>query len=359
MLYTRVPTNPCNDTVILPILLTGLMLSGPTERQEPINAALTLADGLDLSLAKGSLRVDRGGEEPIWIPPGESLEFQVELDLGLLGDTGLGVVTMASGVEPFVAGLPLPGQKLNTGGKHVGWIRITALGDQLGYKLNHSIGTRFLPQVWPASINSENQTGSENRKREIKIGVRNGEWTSEYRANGHCAGCDRKEHFVIATLPWNNDYHCVRCKRAEHRHWKRPTPRSVPAQALDIVGTVYLARQMIRSGLPEVKTTMVQKSDLWDVTLRRGAAADIKVPAGTFRCREVLLIVKPSEEEGSHSKKFSGLFGIKGALKIWMHEGTGVPVLIEGDVPVGDIVDLHAQIRLAKFRGTPPGFGPK
>ncbi len=350
---------PKRETIlILPILLSCLALGGPSNSDGPVNAALPIADGLDASITKGSLRIDRGDQEPIWVPPAESLEFEVELDLGLLGDTGLGVVIMSSGVEPFVSGLPLPGQKLSTGGKNVGWIRITAHGEQLGYKLNHSIGTRFLPQVWPASINSETQTGSESRKREIKIGQRDGEWMSEYRANGHCAGCERKEHFVIATLPWNNDYHCDRCKRAEHRHWKEPTPRAVPAQALDILGSVYLARNMIRSGLPEVNTTMVQKSDLWNVTLRSGQVADIRVPAGTFRCREVLLIVKPMPGEEGENRKFSGIFGIKGALKIWMNEGTGVPVLIEGDVPVGDIVDLHAKIRLAKFRGTPPAFRP-
>jgi hypothetical protein len=323
-----------------------------------VERSSVVADGSGEVLAKGSLRIDREDQAALWVSPGEVLEFQVELDLGVLGETGLGSVVMSSGVEPFVSGLPLPGQSLGNGAKKVGWVKIRAFGEQLGYRLDHTISTRFLPQVWPNSINSEVQSGSENRKREIKLGEKKGKTLSEYRANGHCMDCERREHFVIASLPWNTDYHCRRCKRGEHRIWRKPTTREVPPNTLDILGTVYLARTLVRSGVQELKTSMVQKNDLWAVTLRLGREENISVEAGTFPCREVLLIVDLPEGEVDTKRKFSGLFGIRGALKIWMHSASGVPILIEGDVPVGDIMDLHAKIGLAKYLGTPKALQP-
>ena len=319
-------------------------------------AATAKAD--DPSLVEGSFRIARGAQPGLWVPPGEALEFEVHVDLGVLGEATVGKVVMSSGVEPFVSGLPRPGQKLEEGGPMVGWVRITASGGHLGYELEHTIMTRFLPQAWPSLVNTEVQTGSENRQRELKVGLQDGEWKTSFRGNSHCPGCDRKEHFLEASLPWNRDYHCKKCKRAEHRLWDVPRERVVPEQTIDILGAVYLARSLVRGETEEMTIAMLQKDNLWNVTLQRGELADIRVAAGTYRCREVRLIVSQPEGEAEGSTKFSGLFGIKGALKIWLHEGTGVPVLIEGDVPIGDIIDLHATVRLAKHRGTPAAFKP-
>lgn len=310
----------------------------------------------DPNLVEGSFRVERGPQPSLWVPPGEFLEFKVVVDLGVLGDVTAGTVEMSSGVEPFVSGLPLPGQAIPEGGPLTAWVQIAARGGALGYELDHIITTRFLPQKWPSLINAEVQSGSEHRKREVKIGQRNGEWGSSYRGDGHCSSCSRREHFVEATLPWNSDYHCSGCKRGEHRLWSPARDRVVPGQAIDILGAVYLARSLVRGEDKELSLFMVQKDHLWDVTLRRGGVADIKVGAGTFRCREVQLVVTPPESEAGADVQFSGLFGIKGALKIWLHQETGVPVLIEGDVPVGGIMDLHASIKLQSFRGTPTSF---
>jgi hypothetical protein len=38
---------------------------------------------------------------------------------------------------------------------------------------------------------------------------------------------------------------------------------------------------------------------------------------------------------------------------------TGVPLRFEGTLPLGILGNLHAEIRLTKYRGTPAGFAPK
>jgi hypothetical protein len=347
-----------NTLILRPLLLATLcgLLSGPGADDSAVAILPAVAGVEDPSLVEGSFRIDRGEEESLWVPPGEYLEFEVNVDLGVLGEAAVGKVTMSSGVEPFMADLPRPGESLEGGGVFAGWVRITARGGHLGYELDHTITTRYLPQEWPSLIHSEVQTGSENRKREVKVGHTAEGWKSAYRGNSHCRGCSRREHYVEASLPWNNDYHCKKCKRGEHRLWNKAVEREVPAQSVDILSAVYLARSIVRGEEPELEMSMLQKDHLWTVKLVRGKVRELKVPAGTFSCREVRLSVSLPEGESGGSQDFSGLFGIKGALKIWLHEGSGIPVQIEGDVPVGEIIDLHANIRLAKFRGTPPAF---
>jgi hypothetical protein len=338
------------------LLAAALGAGGHDSSGKPIPA---LAGPGDPNLVEGSFRISRAGQPEIWVPPGEVLEFLVDVDLGILGEASVGTVTMSSGVEPFVSGMPTPGQTLSSDGAMVGWVRSVARGGHLGYELDHSISTRFLPQEWPSLLNLEVQKGSENRKRELKIGVQDGAWVGTYRGNSHCKGCERREHFVEAALPWNDAYHCKKCKRAEHRHWDVPKERAVPAQTVDVLGAVYLARTLVRDGLDELELQMLQKGNLWDVKLTRGVVATIRTSAGKFRCREVVLGVSVPEGEEGASSKFSGLFGIKGSIQIWVQESTGVPVLIEGDVPLGSIMDLHARVKLSSYLGTPSAFQPE
>jgi len=331
--------------------LTGLAPVGG----DPVPAAATRAGAGNPSLVEGSFRVDRGAAVSLWVPPDERLEFEVHVDLGILGEVQAGTVTMRSGLEPFVAGLPRPGESLGQR-PLVGWVSIRARGEHLGYELDHTMTTRFLPQAYPRIVATEVQKGSEHRQRELKLGPQGEAWAVTYRSDGHCRDCTRREHYVEAALPWNADHHCGKCKRAEHRLWGQAREREVPKQAIDILGAVYLARDLVRGGRDSMQLAMLQKDNLWDVTLTRGRRAEVEASDGRYACREVRLSVAIPEGEPDDGRSFSGLFGIKGDLKIWLHESTGVPVMIEGDVPVGDILDLHATVRLASHRGTPAAF---
>jgi len=336
----------------IPIGLLLIAASG----EEPASSPPARAGAKDPTLVEGSYRVLGEGSVGLWIPPGESLEFEVEVDLGLLGHTTAGMVTMSSGLESFLPDLPRPGEALSEGGPMVPWIRVAARGGYLGYKLDHVITTRFLPQEWPSMASLEVNSGTSHRKREIKIGVKDGVWRSSYRGNSHCDGCTRREHFVEGAFPWSADRHCNRCKRAEHRLWNPIRERGVPAHTEDVLGAVYLARNLIRSDETELELFMVQKDNLWKVKLRKGEARELTVPAGTFACREVRLQAIQPPGERKKRPRFSGLFGIRGELRFWFHEGTGVPIRIDGDVPVGNLFDLRARIELSTFHGTPAAF---
>ena len=310
----------------------------------------------------GWLRIDLpGGSAPIWIPRDEELVYRVRVDLGILGTVTAGQVVLRSGAERYVSGLPPAGstQAAARTGLEVGWIESHASGEAAGYRLDHVLHTRILPQPWPRIFYMSTQKGSDPRRRELKIGVTDGKPSSWYRNDGHCKGCDNPEHFVESNWVWGKPSHCGKCKRAEHRTWRPSKSRAVPEGTLDTLSAVYLARETIRSGDESLRFPMVEKERLWDVEVRAGARRKIEVPAGRFDSRRVELVTRrPPGEEVDEDERFEGMFGIRGKIQIWMEASSGVPVRIDGELPVPVIGDLEVQVELVRYRGAPEGFGP-
>lgn len=323
----------------------------------------------------GPLVVERGPEMlPVRLPASEKLEFDVVVDLGVLGKAKAGNVTLRSGTEAFQVGLPMPGMAPSTGGV-VGWIESHAKGKHLGYEIDHVLLTKVLPQEWPHIFYRDTQRGSENRRRELKIGRMTptmrgtieaasggeepplGHLDSWYRNDGHCKGCERREHYVESRLPWGDDHHCKKCKRAEHREWRDPHLRSTPQGTVDMLSAIFLARSLVADGIEVTTFPMLDKTELWDVTLTRGEEMQVETPAGKFEVTEVVLSTTIPESEDREEEEFSGMFGIHGTIQIWVDSKTGVPVVIGGDLPVGPL-DLQVRVRLIGWEGTPETFGP-
>ncbi len=304
--------------------------------------------------------IGRGeGLDGIEIPRDEQLDFIVEIDVGILGDLNVGQVTLSSGVEPYHSGLPPSGSSpAPEAPKSVGWIKSFARGSHLGYELHHELDVRHLPQPWPSVFYRDTQTGSENRRRELRLGLLDGKSTALFRSDGHCDGCSNPEHFVESPWLWGKPHHCAKCKRAEHRVWDPAENRAVPPGSVDLLTAVYLARAMVRQGRSEITFPVVDKQKLWTLTVRRGAFKTIEVPAGRFRCALVQLETTVPPGEPVDKKGFQGLFGIQGSIKIWMEAATGIPVMISGELPVPVIKTLDLNVRLKSYRGTTPRFGP-
>jgi hypothetical protein len=323
------------------------------EPEQPTVPVQVLSGPGDPALVEGSLRLDFGPAGfPVWVAPAEKLIFEVVIDLGLLG-AGVGRVTLGSTVQRYVPGLAIPIEP-DVPVLWAGTLMSAAEGRYLGYDLDHTLTTRFNPQAWPEVIHRDVQAGTENRRREVMIGMREGVALSSYRCDGHCRGCERREHFVEPTIPWRDDFHCKKCKRAGHRVWGELRVREVPSGSMDMLAAVWVARAFVREDGQSTGFTMVDKDRLWDVTLLRGDTRPIETPAGLFECTEVLL--KSEVPRGEEEREFAGLFGIRGELQIWVHTRTGVPVLIRGRVPVGSLFDLGVRVQLERAQGTPAAF---
>jgi hypothetical protein len=310
------------------------------------------------------LIVERGPNNlPLAIPRDEQLDYDVIVDAKILGNIDAGDVTLASGVEALPAGLPPasdPARRVVR--MESGWIQSHARGKHMGYTLDHELKSRLLSQQWPSIFYTDTQSGSENRRREMKLGFLNGEFTAWMRSDGHCRGCDSQDHFIESNWPWGDPYHCKKCKRAEHRVWRDATQRAIPADSVDMLSAVYLARSLIREGLDEAHFPLVDRQRVWSVELRRGITRRIEVPAGKFDCAKVELntsVMAGTPEEEVSGEKFQGMFGIQGQLSIWLETKSGVPVLIQGELPVPVVGELDVSVQLKKYRGTTPGFQPR
>ena len=265
--------------------------------------------------------------------------YDVHVEWGVLG-AALGTVTMDAAVEPYRESLLLAGPGTNGNGegsppRETGWMRAHAYGETLVYTLDATLEARHQPQEWPHLVYLSSQSGSEERRREILVGKREGRMQSSYRRDTD-KGAPRGT-----------------------RIWKTPVYRDVPADVLDMTSAVYLVRSFVRSGLDKANFPVLDKKELWEIELTLGDKRIQETPAGNFSAVQVLLNARPypGEPVPEEDKKFSGLFGIKGTIQLWVERKTGIPVYITGEVPAGPIT-LDADIRLSGFRGTPRAFQP-
>ena len=346
------------------ILLVGLMLlasiSAPARgfsKNTGAGVAGATPDDEGSSLSSASLGpgvlIERGeGRLGVFIPKSEVLEYDVKVDIAVLGQTDVGDFVLRAGTQPYRQGLPAPGQ-VHAADKQVAWIQAIATGGALGYRLEQTIEARLLPQVWPRVVVRNTQRGSESRRWELMYGQRSDKLTAWFREDRHCQTCDRREHFVEGLF--SDEHHCDKCKRAEHRVWKKPLTDEIPEGAVDMMTAIHLARTMVRAKQDFVEFPMIDRERMWHVTLTRSVRRKIGTPLGEFWCREIKMTPKIPDEQDQ--TKFKGLFGIHGTLSFWLDEQTGVPIRIEGIVPLGPF-DLGTSLRLKGYSGTPAGFAP-
>lgn len=352
---------------LLPLALVACLAAQEPPAREPKEEpkdetnAKAAVDGGDARASAASatnaapLRIERGdGEQALIVPRDEELRFDVTLNLGALGSPKVGVVTITSRVTPFYANGVLTLAPDEPVGEQASVVA-HAVGEYALYQADQTISTLILPQAWPNLIYRSAQSGTENRQREQFIGVRDGVSISQHRSDGHCRGCEDRAHFMKPNWVWQDEYHCAKCKRPEHRMWRAPETHPVPERTLDMVAAVVAARSMVLEKKTTAKFTLLDKEDLWIVDLSLGKRERRKVKAGTFDAVEVKLVARPPEGAKGRESDFEGLFGLHGSISIWMQAESGVPIEVRGSVPAGPL-ELDVAIELTKHRGTPAEF---
>jgi len=327
--------------LVLALLAPVAMTPGPipcaAQDGEPAEATSSL-DLVD------PFRIDRGDDLPIIVPREEHLVFEVRLDLGALGAPVLGTVAMSISVEPFEPSSLLVDPEQEPG--ELVRFRAVAEGAYKVYTVRDVTETLILPQEWPRVIHRKTQTGTENRKRELLLGVKDGVHIAALRKDHHCKGCELRSHWVKPGWVWQEEHHCKKCDRPEHMVWRDFKEAEVPAEALDMLSAVQLARTMVTEEVDELSFLLVDGLDVWSVDLRRRGTRRKKVRAGTFTAVEVDLKTRRADQEDD---EFVGLFGMHGSVHMWFDVEHGFPVLIEGQVPVGPI-DFNVRAELKSIQ---------
>ncbi len=314
------------------LLASLLALWAPVDEESS-----TVESAVDSARPSPEVCIDRGpGGLSLCVPRGEKLVYGVFVDLGVTR-VRAGEVTLETGVEPYRESLLMMTPDTSEG-RETAWLRSTAVGEYGMFQMDAVIETRHLPSAWPRVSMLREHKGAERKRRELLIGFLEGKEQSRYRRdteNGAPKGT---------------------------RIWKEPRLRDVPEHALDMLSAVYLARSLVRENLSVTRFPLVDKYYLWQMKLTRGEHAIQKTPAGTFDAIEVKLKPgpHPDEDEAVRSKqedKFRGLFGLQGTIQLWTEEKTGVPIRVQGDLPVG-FLDLSIDVILESYEGTPAAFRP-
>lgn len=292
------------------------------------------------------VRIDRGEVlAPIYASRHEVLEYRAHLDLGIL-ETAVGTVTITTDVEPFQESLllaPSSNGDVEPDGvgapedeKYIVHFGVHAKGDYTLYSMDARIDTRILPQEWPRASYRYVHEGTENRRREILLGEREGKLQSSYRK-------DTRKDAPKGT-----------------RIWKAPVYREIPEGTLDMLSALFLTRTLVRDDLRILRFPLIDKNSLWRLRLTKGQRKRLKTHAGTFDVVEIVLTPSafPGEElKDGKEEKFEGLFGIHGSIHLWAERKTGIPVRIQGDLPLGPLT-LGIDVELKKYEGTPAAFQP-
>ena len=315
------------------MLMAALSLTSLSDDEGEGAAALVAEPGVEIARGEGRL--------PLRIEAAEELVYLVQVDIGPFKGVSVGEAVFKSEQE-------------SPESNEVGAFEAVFKASHLGYELNHRLHSRHVSGEETVLESSDTQRGSESRRRKLRVGPREGIWTSEYSFDGHCSGCDNKDHFVHPRLPWNKREHCKKCKSGAHRVWREMRSRAVPAHTLDFLSVIYLIRSLVDSEVVRVEESLIEKDRLWTLNMEISGERAVAVPLGEFACSRVLLdATKPeSEPDGG---EFGGLFGMQGTLELWVHAETGVLVQIGGEIPIGPM-DLGVKIRLKEAKGTPKAF---
>lgn len=279
------------------------------------------------------------GERLLVLPRDEEIVYRVHVGVAFLR-AAVGKVTQTSLVEPYRRSIFMGAESEADGADAAplesATLTMHATGDYSIYTLDSTIESRHLPQDWPRIIYRLTQAGSSKRRQENLIGTRDGVPTSSYRRDSS------------------------RGAPPGARIWKDAVSRTVKGRPLDLLSAVFACRTLITSGRSEMSVPLLEKDRLWELTLRRGRSELVETGAGEFDAVEVLLEPAPWPDEEIQEEdieRFEGLFGLHGTISIWCEARTGIPLRIQGDLPVGPI-NIRIDVVIDGYRGTTPEFRP-
>ncbi|MGE4619635.1 MAG: DUF3108 domain-containing protein [Planctomycetota bacterium] len=223
-------------------------------------------------------------------------------------------------------------------------------GERFGYKIDQRIVT-VLDSTGVQPISFFNmQRGSEHHTKKLIFGNEQ----IEYLKQSHCRGedCNKPEHRVSEVawkgpIPWGTEKsHCTEkdCKNPKHEIWSVRETHVVDEPYVDLLTAIYVARTATfpSDGKP-LLIPVVNDDSRWLVKVEPLKQEKLIVPEGEYEAIELSLT--PYASDGDQKKRFQGLFGIHGTLRVWIDSITGKPLLIEGTLPIS-ILNLKARIEL-------------
>jgi len=229
-----------------------------------------------------------------------------------------------------------------------------AFAEKFGYKLNTRIQTTLNESSFDPSLHVVSERGTERRTKKLVFK----DAGADFIRLKHCrvSGCENPEHQVKqpkmhGPIPWGTELaHCPdkKCRHRAHYSWMTRLEHQFDEQYVDLLSAVYMARLVdFDTDAEPVVIPIVNDTRRWKVRVHARREKRIEVHAGTFDA--VQLVLEPIVADGEEKKEnFKGLFGLNGAIKVWVEKSTRRPILIEGTLPFA-FLDLHAEVELERI----------
>lgn len=237
-------------------------------------------------------------------------------------------------------------------------LRAHAQGEKFGYTLDTSITSVVSRATLRPATYQYLQGGSEQREKRLVFSG-NG---IEYWKLGHCndKNCTDPAHqvsrtrFVAGVIPWGaRELHCPDRKCSDPRHllWKLRNQHVVDQPYVDLLTAVYHARTLpFTVGGEPILIPVISDHDRWHVQVRAVSEKRLEVEVGTFDAIE--LVLEPVSPDGTRLRDdFVGLFGLNGAIRIWIDRESRRPLLVTGILPFA-FLNLRATIELVRTEST-------
>lgn len=325
------------DSLIAQIPLADLSPIPITDQapQNPADGKIDEDDGRDDlgRLEKGVAVESFSGIVPASLPLGERLVFEATVEW--------------KGAQVLVGHLELASfqEDLETTILHA-----RGKGERFGYLIDQQITSR-LDRMTGQPIEYINvQRGSEYHTK--KLLFENG--SISYKKREHCrkSDCSHPKHNIAEVswkgpIPWGTkDQHCddKKCGNPTHESWVVKKVHQVDEPYVDLLTSIFVARTAkFPSDDETIIIPAINDDSRWFVEVKKLQTKEITVKEGTYEAIELSL--SPLSSDGNEKKRFKGLFGIHGTLRVWIDSISRKPLLIQGTLPVS-VLDLKARIEL-------------
>jgi len=223
-------------------------------------------------------------------------------------------------------------------------------GERFGYTIDQQITSHLDRSTGYPTEYTNIQRGSEHHTK--KLDFEDGKIT--YTRREHCRDpeCKDESHQIAEVewkgpIPWGTkSKHCGNrdCGIAAHESWMTKKVHEVDEPYVDLLSSIYVARTATFpvEGEPMI-IPAVNDDHRWLVEVHKLQRKELKVAEGTYDAIELSLT--PVASDGDKKKRFKGLFGIHGSLRVWVDAESRKPLLIQGTLPVS-VLDLKARIEL-------------
>lgn len=214
-----------------------------------------------------------------------------------------------------------------------------AEGEGFGYKLKMNSVSYIDSDTFLPVLTTNIQSGSENREKKTQFY----DDKIEYSKKKHCKlddSCEDTSHYINLN---GIRSHCRKCQDANHYTWMTRFVHENVKPTYDLLSGLYIARQFpISIGGKVENIRLVDGRDLWQMSIQAIAEEVIETEIGKFDTLELKLTATPLNEHAKKQKSFTGLFGLKGDIALWVDKESKIPIRIRGAYPL--VFDVQIEI---------------